>query len=444
MKRHWGTIALLSVAVLLSLYFVVIENPRQRARLDRQHSESLVLALKEEDVAGLEIQTPSGRVVLDRGDGGRWRLSDPVSAEADDMTVRRLLRQVTSMSVIRAIDGVGNLADVGLEKPAVRVVVRRNDGRSEVAFGNEAPTGSGVYVQRDDQKVFLTSAAAKTTFEVSQNDVRRKEFVDFQPEAVTRIGIVNRGRTLRLTREGGEWRTLDPPRTADPEKVASLLSRLRALRATGFADTDAERRAVGLDAKARTQIELTAGQEVVRVAFHRAADGSLYARAAGETLYRVSDGVVDELPLDAEALRDMRLVRAAFDDVRALEVERPEERYRVSRSGEGWELDGRGLKPDATREVEALIRTLVSLRGESVAAETLREASPALFAAPAARLTLRGADDRVVAALTIGEKSGERRYASTESSAPVFLIASDVLDRVPRKSALAADTASGS
>ncbi len=435
MKRYWGTFALLAVAALLGAYFVFVDTPREQARLQEKEREGRVLSLSEDEVTKLEIETPGHRLVLDRGDNGLWRVSTPISAEADEGTVRRLLSQLTSLSVVRKIDDVGDLAALGLDKPTVRVIAHRSEGRVDVSFGDENPTGSGVYVQRDDRQVFVTATSAKTTFEVFPDDVRRKEFVDFQPEAVTHITVSHLGRSVRLRRDGGEWRIIDPPLRADPETVASLLSRLRALRATGFANTAGERDALRLSAKPRTEIDVTAGDDVLRVAVHQASDGSLYARTAGDTLYRLNESVVGELPLDAASLRDMRVVRTAFDEVQAIEVERGPERYHVTRREGAWELDDRRLGDVSAREIEAMIRSLTMLRGESVAAETLAALRAKPFASSPSRVTLRGIEDRSLAVVTISEESGEGRYAYSESSGPVFVIGATSV-RIPLKSDL--------
>lgn len=435
MKRYWGTFALLAVAGLLGAYFTFIDTPRQQARLEEKEREGLVLSLKEDEVTRLEIETPAHHLVLDRGADGSWRLAAPIPAPADEGTVRRLLSQLASLSVVRTIDDVADPSALGLGAPSLRVIAHRNEGRVDVSFGDENPTGSGVYVQRDDRRVFVTPTAAKTTFDVSRDDLRRKEFIDFQPDAVTNITVEHRGRTVHLQRDGGEWRIADPPLTADPETVASLLSRLRALRATGFADTAAERDALRLGAKARTTFEVTAGEQVVRLAVHQAADGSLYARTADETLYRLNESVVDELPRDAASLRDLRVVRAAFDDVQAVDVEQGTERYRVARREGGWELDGRRLEETDAGAIDAMVRGLTGLRGESVVAETPAALPAKAFASSASRITLRGTEDRSLATATISDESREPRYAYSGSSGPVFAIAATVI-RIPLKSDL--------
>jgi hypothetical protein len=427
------------VAALLGLYFVFVDNPRERARIEQQDREGRVLSLKEDEVAGLEIDAALEHLVLERGEAGVWRVTAPISAQADDGTVRRLLTQLATMSVVRTIEPVGDEASIGLSNPAVRVAVRRSDGgRAEVAFGEANPTGSGVYVRRDDGRVFVTAATAKSTFEVSLDELRRKEFVDFKAETVTEIAITNRKRSLRLRMDGGEWRIADPARTADPEKVASLLSRLRALRATGFVDDAGARDGLRLGAEPRIGIELTTTDKPVTIEFLGAGDGSLYARTGGETLYRVNERVVEEMPLDATALRDMRLVRAAFDDVQEVEVVRGDTAYRVSRREGGWEMDGRRVEAPAIEAIEAMVRSLTTLRGESIAAESVSAAPKSAFESAEARVTLRGGGDRTIAVVTIGGANPTGRYALSGSTGPVFVISSQIVEQIPQKTTLEA------
>jgi len=301
-KRYAATLALLGLAAVLGLYLVLVENPRERAESEQRERESRVVALDEREITAIDLATAKGRLVLERGEGEAWRVTVPINAPADEGTVRRMLTQLTTLSVIRPVEGIEDLSAVGLAEPAVRVVARHAKGETAVAFGADNPTGAGVYVRRDDQQVFLTTAAAKSTFELTLSDVRRKEFLEFDPQAVTKVTITASGRALRLDRREAGWVLEDPPRPADPDKVASLLSRLRALRATAFFDTPDQRAAVRLDPAARVRIELTAGDRPVRVAFHGARDGGLYALTGRDDLHRVSESLLAEMPLDASAL----------------------------------------------------------------------------------------------------------------------------------------------
>lgn len=302
MKRYAATLTLLGLAAALGLYLVLVENPRERTESEQRERESRVVALDEREITALDLTTAKGRLVLERGEGEAWRVTVPINAPADEGTVRRMLTQLTTLSVIRPVEGIEDLSAVGLAEPTVRVVARHGKGETAVAFGADNPTGAGVYVRRDDQQVFLTTAAAKSTFELTLSDVRRKEFLEFDPQAVTKVTITASGRALRLDRREAGWVMEDPSRPADPDKVASLLSRLRALRATAFFDTPDQRAAVRLDPTARVRIELAAGDQPVRVAFHGARDGGLYALTGRDDLHRVSETLLAEMPLDASML----------------------------------------------------------------------------------------------------------------------------------------------
>lgn len=439
MKRYGATFALLILAVVLGLYFVVVENPREQAKDEQRERESRVIGLKEDEITSIEVITPSDRVVLERAEGGAWMVTRPVTAEADDGAVRRVLAQLTTMSVIRTLEGIEDLAQVGLAAPNVRVIARHAQGETTVEFGDANLAGSGVYVKRDDQKIFLTSASAKSTFDVTLDDVRRKEFLDFDPQAVTRVTITTAGRTLGLEQRPDGWVFGNPPRPADPDTVSSLLSRLRALRAMAFFDTPEQRAMVRIEPLPRTVVELMAHDRPVRVAFYDArggGPGALYARTGNEKLYRVNENLLTEMPLDAVSLRDLRVVRIKSDDVMGIEVSLPTETYHLTRKVATWDLDGHSLGGGAADRIRDLLQAVAELKGESIVAETLSGVPESAVQHPVARLQLRGADGRVLATLTIGERSGDQRYAYSESSGPVFLIAHGVLDRIPSKLAL--------
>ncbi|MEO5656038.1 MAG: DUF4340 domain-containing protein [Nitrospiria bacterium] len=300
MRVPWATASLLAVAILLGLYLVLIDNPRERAKAERQDQEGKVVAIAEDDVSAIEIVRPGRRLVLERGSDGVWRLISPQPADADEGTVRRLLTQLASLSAIRPIQSDANPSELGLDDPDLRVTARRSSGPVTLAFGAANPDESGVYVRRDDGRIFLVAAASKSTFDVSEDDVRRREFLSFDPQSVTGITIAVGKDMLRLKREGHEWVMSDPDRPADPAKVSSLLGRLRALRATAFVDSPDQRAAVRLLPLPRARVELTLETRNLLVAFHETGDRKgLYARTGDDKLYQVSGRVLDDLPLAA-------------------------------------------------------------------------------------------------------------------------------------------------
>ena len=52
MKRYGATVALLLLTVVFGLYFVVVENPRERVKDEQRERESRVIDLKEDEKIG--------------------------------------------------------------------------------------------------------------------------------------------------------------------------------------------------------------------------------------------------------------------------------------------------------------------------------------------------------------------------------------------------------
>lgn len=437
MRRSWATVSLLAVAIALGLYLALVDTPRERAKSEQAELDAKVLSLQESDITSIEIVHQDRRLTLERAAGATWRLTAPRAAEADDGAVRRLLTQLTSLTVMRTIDPVAAPADLGLATPALRVKAVHAGGASSVAFGEANPSGSGVYVQRDDGRIFLTAASAQSTFEVSEDELRRKEFLTFDAGTVTRVTITKGRSTLHLERREGDWVMLDPIRAADPSKVSSLLSRLQAMRATVFLDTAEQRAALRLVPLPITRVDLTVGDRPMPVAFYQTADRkALYVRTEDEKLYGVNDRVLDEMPLDAAALRDMRLVRGPASDIRAVRVDLSSGGYAARRTESGWEVDGVAATKEVSDRLDQLADDLASLRGDSIASETRSRISGSALTDFAVRVTLSGSDDRALGSLVIGRPRNGRAYAISGSDGPVFWVAADVFSRIPDRTAL--------
>jgi len=346
---------------------------------------------------------------------------------------------VTNLSSIRTVEDLSDPAEIGLASPEIQIVAHHAGGETRIEFGSSNPPGTGVYVRRDGRDVFLTDPSAKSTVDVSVFDVRKKEFFDFEPADITAIAVTKPGKTLRLRRVDTGWAIEEPDRAADPDQVESLLNRLRALRATTFFDTAEQRDGLNLPPSPRLVIEVTgtASKTVSFYAPRGGASNSVYAKTDTESIYEVSASVVDELPLEVAALRDLRLVRLPAQDVNEIEVKTPAESYRVVRREQDarWEMDGRLLTSEAAALISEFVATLVTARGESVVSESVAGAPKEAFDRPMATIGLHRVGDLSRYTVVIGAATKGGHYAHA-GSGPVMLVASDLLANIPLKDSL--------
>src|SRR6185369_9267356 len=87
------------------------------------------LAVGRDDVTGMTLTYPDRAVALEKSPEGRWRITQPIEADADDATIKNMLTSIADAKVTRTLDNVSDkLALYGLAPPEVTVTLRTKDG----------------------------------------------------------------------------------------------------------------------------------------------------------------------------------------------------------------------------------------------------------------------------------------------------------------------------
>jgi hypothetical protein len=156
----------------------------------------------------------------------------------------------------------------------------------------------------------------------AQEALRERNFMEFNPDALTSINLSEEGRQIRLQKiETGNWQVIESttdtsiqPRRADPNVMAQVIRDLKTLRASGFAidtpsPTDLER--LGFNQPRRTVILSSSENEdsTLLLAHPETENEKLYARSdQAEFIYEVERRpTLRMLPLNALHYRNRDL-----------------------------------------------------------------------------------------------------------------------------------------
>jgi hypothetical protein len=157
------------------------------------------LKIKPQDVTGLEIEKGGEKIVFSRQSDGRWRITEPIDARADTNRIDAIVGELLlAKREEKGADVTPNLAVHGLDKPAVRITLRRGDRTAWLALGKTTVGGEQavVYVlTSDDPKTPQATRAARL----------RSLFKEKPPEDADTAGMVadlDDFRTRRLLGEG--------------------------------------------------------------------------------------------------------------------------------------------------------------------------------------------------------------------------------------------------
>ena len=241
--RLRNTLLLAVVFILLGAYVYLFEFKKEQ----EEKSEKL-LRFKEEKVESLILSTPEQEIRLKKEPSGKWQMTHPLEAAADESTVSSILSALNASEVQRTIEKKPSLEDLktfGLDQPEVKVFITLQKGISlpPILVGGKSPVGNSAYVKRGTEPgVLLTSASLPSSLKKRLYDFRDKEILPFSRDLVTKLQIHTPKESLVVVKgEKEEWKVEAPKKGKAKEGVvADYLMTLAHLRAKGFVEDEAK------------------------------------------------------------------------------------------------------------------------------------------------------------------------------------------------------------
>ncbi|MEW6268553.1 MAG: DUF4340 domain-containing protein [Thermodesulfobacteriota bacterium] len=440
-----NTIILAVIVAALGAYLYWVERPA----VEREEQAGKLLELDRDAVAKLHVESPKGKLDLEKVDG-KWKITSPLAADADQTTVDNLIRALADGEVKKTVDeSPADLKPYGLDPPETTVVLTLEGGRTaKVELGKKTPIGFSAYAQRNDEPaVLLTTDAVRTGMQKELADVRDKtvlEFADADVQEITIGGVEPTPVVLR--KEGAEWMLAgDPARKADAAQVRSLLASLRSLRATGFIDDAGS----PPDAKynltpPRVTVELVVGSDETKTsllvggATDEPAKREIYVQSnAASTVYRVGSHLFSAVSKKGEDFRDKTVLAFDPDQATSVTVERADGNgFTLEKKDDKWTVADAGDAKVKEFVASRLVDDVRGLKGVSIASEDGPKPEFGLDQ-PLETIRVRGAggDIGTIRIARAGEGESKTLYAAADGSPTVYVLQDYVFQRVDKKRA---------
>jgi hypothetical protein len=404
--RNTLILAILLVGLGAYLYFVESKHIAEEGKKEK------IVELNADDVTAITLVYPDREIALEKSDAG-WRLTKPVQAPADDITVKNLIRAVADAEVKKTIDEPpSDLTQFGLAQPMVVVkVIAKDTSLPDLKVGKTTSVSLSTYVQRADQaKIYLTSSAFHSGMDKQVKDLRDKKIVDFKEDDITRVALHGPEGEVVLAKADGNWKIEQPAAyRADGNAVRALLSTVRNLRATEFASdapSDADLTTYGLD-KPQRQLVLTGGDgKEIRLLVGKESDQGLYVKPGDRpTTFVVGKWAARDLAKGVNDLRDKTVLTFDPGAATAVEVVRGDGARFTMRSADGkWSIDGSDQPVDSTA-IGTYVGALSRLSGSQVLSDGPSDLAPYGLAPPALTITVRGKDDVLIGTVLAGSRT---------------------------------------
>jgi len=442
--------ALFMLMVLLTLggyvYFIDF------AKREEETKEKRLFTFDKEAVSTLTLTYPDRAIRLEKDTAGKWRITQPVQADADEETVKNLIGALTDTEIRRTLDEVPqDLTVYGLNTPVVTVQVTLKDGKTlpVMSIGKDTPVGFSVYVRQEGTpKLMLTAQSLRLGMTKEVKDLRDKTVVSFPEEKVKKVAISGTDTDVVLQKAEGSW-TLEKPvaARADETAVRTFLSALEGMRAQDFIEQPLlELKTFGL-APPQLTVSLTLDGDETRKQIliggekstEQGAKQRYVKRGTEETLFLVPDSAVRDLNKTASDFRDKTVARFAPDQVARIEVARQDGKGFVLTRGadQQWNIDKTQEGTLRKTQLEQFVADIREIQGFEVVAEKPNDLTAYGLNPPALTISVFDATGAKLASILAGQKTEEedrKAFVMAAGEPTVFSLRDYVFDRLNKTS----------
>jgi hypothetical protein len=446
MRNKFTTTYILAVVLLLlGAYLIVVEIPHRKKAGEAEQNADRLFNFASGDVGTIDLRYPSGPIELKKSADGKWRLTKPFEAEADQREVQSLISTVGDIRFTRVVeDQVSNMAEFGLAHPNVDITLTLPDRAERLLIGDDGPMPSTVYLQKDgDPRVVLAQQWIKGSLTRTAFDFRTKIILPIDHDKVDQVSLEFPKRTFLLAKQDKQWLLKKPVEApADEDALSTLTLMLQNLRATYFIDPgpDHDKTLKGLKkplVTVTTRETDNGAQKAQTARFYTAPEkDSVYVvTEADKPIYRVAKANMDELKPEVFHYEDKRMVNLQPESVKGIEVRTPMDQYALVSKETGWAMkdDNRPLKQDL---VKRLLEQIEKLKAFQVPETPVKKPATIGLKPPLYEIRLIGQNPKTAAELRLGKELKGMLYAQGNTPLGIALVNKDFLDEIPRKSEL--------
>ena len=437
MKKNTLILLLLAAVLGIAVYFLEIRDgkPRDEATAD---TSKPAFDIKREDIASITVNRSGQSVTLEERDG-KWLISQPLNATADQSTVDSLISSITGARIERSLPASeDDRKTFGLAEPAVTLDLKLKGGQEhKIQLGNKDFSGLSVYGIVDDaSEVALLPASVLTNSDKSIDDLRDRSVLGVSQFDIASLALNNENGRIELGKDDGNWTIKGPMAVAaDESEVTSLLNELTSARATEFvSDASADLSQYGLNKPVITvTAKLVDGGERV-LTLGSKTDELYYAKnQARSEVLKVDSSLYDKLNVKLADLRDKQIVKLNKDDLTRIEVKNPNLTLIAEKDGEGkWLIKSPADKKDKEAQTYKVFDPL-----ETKATEIL-DAAPASarakLAKPAVEVKLTDKSGQVTE-ISVSSADGDNAYVSVKGKPGVYKVGKQMVEDLSFKAA---------
>jgi hypothetical protein len=363
---------IIAAAVLLVLAGVLYwsEHHKPKENTAASSTTPAILKIDPATVTSLIVkQKGAPPVVLARADADQWKITAPGDYPADSSTVSSMLSSLSPLNSDSIVeDHPANLADYGLSDPSLEVDVTGKDNKtSRLLFGDDAPTGGGVYVQlAGNPRVFTAGSYVKSSLNKSLGDLRDKRLVPVDGSSVSNIDLDRKNHDISFARIQSGWQ-IEKPQSyrTDNYQVDDLLSQLTGAKwDPSVSAEDAARDFSHATPVATVKLTGSSGTDTLEV---RKEKDDYYAKSSAVPgTWKVdassSSSLAADLDRSLDDFRNKQVFDFGYADPEKIEYHSGSTSIMLARTGDDWTSNGKKMDSNSVEALVTAVRELSALK----------------------------------------------------------------------------------
>ncbi len=168
----------LIVLVVILLGFVGgyfgLKTYNKNAEAKESEPKYTALSLTDDDViTKLYVKNVNGEFELVKKDDDTWNLSSDETIDIDEDKIKTKINSLKTITSDQVVDGAENLADYGLDDPAITIKMTLADGTEHtLKIGDYNQTASAYYMTIDDiSTIYTVSSTLNSNFSFAQDSI---------------------------------------------------------------------------------------------------------------------------------------------------------------------------------------------------------------------------------------------------------------------------------
>lgn len=364
MKPRNLIVAVVVLAALSGAVWWAKKHPSSGSSEAQTPPPAKIVDIPESSVREVDITSKGQPPLVLRRESGKWQITAPQAAGADQDAVATMLATLSPMTADSVVtDSASDVSQFGLTAPPVTVKVYQNNGKTEtLLFGGDVPVGSLAYLRvGSSSKVYAVPASDKTAFDKKENDLRDKRLLTFNSAKVTSVDLTSPKGSVEFAKNNeGNWQIVKPqPQRADGLAVDEFVRKLGDAKMDLSSPTAMEQAQSSFSSGApvgTAKVTDTSGTQTLDI---RKVKDDYYARSSVVPgAYKISSDLASEFQKSPADFRNKKLFDFGFSDPTKIAFTQNGNTATYTRSGTDWKSNGKTMDPGT---VQALIDKLRDL-----------------------------------------------------------------------------------